>query len=163
MCVMISSIMVNCPWGSARSSHVAPVHFQLPIDILMLSLHVCAPLPVPRGPPAKGPVCSGRDLPPSGAQHAPVVRPLFTFGRNLRPGFEFCTCACARPVVADLGDKGVGLSGELVSAQHAIVLLPDPRHAARRRHLSIHIQIVMCQVPPTSCCDTGSQIEVIAG
>jgi hypothetical protein len=54
---MKSSIPVNCPWGSARSCRVAPIHFWLPIGCPVLSLHVCAPLPVPRRPPAKGPAC----------------------------------------------------------------------------------------------------------
>jgi hypothetical protein len=56
-----------------------------------------------------------------GAQHAPAVRPPFTFGRNLRPGFEFAPSARAGPRAAALGDEGVSLSGELVSAQHTIV------------------------------------------
>jgi hypothetical protein len=81
------------------------------------------------------------------AQHAPVMRPPFTFGCNLRPGFKFSPFACAGPRAAALGDEGVGLSGELVSAQHAIGLLPDPCHAARGCHLSIQVQIVTCQVP----------------
>jgi hypothetical protein len=83
---------------------------------------------------------------------APVMRPPFTFGHNLWPGFELSPCARAGPRIAAVGDEGVGLSDELVSAQHAVVLLPDPRHAARSHHLSAHIQIVTCQVPPTSYC-----------
>ncbi len=35
-----------------------------------------------------------------------------------------------------MGDDGVGLSGELISAQHDVVLLPDPCHVASGRHLS---------------------------
>ncbi len=41
---MKSSIPVNCPWGSARSSRVAPIHYWLPIGSPVSSLHVRAPL-----------------------------------------------------------------------------------------------------------------------
>ncbi len=53
--------------------------------------------------------------------------------------------------------------GVLVSAQHAVVLLLDPRHVACGHHLSTHIQIVMCQVPPRHVGHAGSQNDVIAG
>ncbi len=56
-CAMKSSILVYCSWGSACSCRVAPVRFQLSIGGPVLSLHVRAPLPVPRRPPVKGPVC----------------------------------------------------------------------------------------------------------
>jgi hypothetical protein len=143
----------------------------------------------------------------SGAQHVPVVWPLFTFGCPLAAlcwasavvlpfqshmgpskrssvrdlpsrwaAVELSTLqlwglhslsaaiyspvlssihvqrACAGPRAAALGDERVGLSGELVSAQHAVVLLPDPCHAASGHHLSVHVQIVACQVSPTSWC-----------
>jgi hypothetical protein len=39
--------------------------------------------------------------------------------------------------VSGPGDEGVSLSGELGSAQHAAVLLPDPRQVACGRHLSV--------------------------
>jgi hypothetical protein len=61
-CAMKSSIPMNCPWGSACSCHIAPIHFQLPLGSPVLSLQVCASLPVPRRPPAEGPACSERDL-----------------------------------------------------------------------------------------------------
>ncbi len=60
---MKSSIPVNCPWRSARSSCMTTVHFRPLIGGPVLSLHVRAPFPVPRWPLAKGPACSGRDLP----------------------------------------------------------------------------------------------------
>jgi hypothetical protein len=63
-----------------------------------------------------------------GAQHTPIVRPPFTFGFNLQPGFEISPRARAGPRAAALADEGVGLSGELVSAQQAVVLLPEPCH-----------------------------------
>jgi hypothetical protein len=61
---MKTSIPVNCPWGSACSCRMAPIHFQPPIAGLVLSLHVRAPLPVPHGPPATGPISmQSRELP----------------------------------------------------------------------------------------------------
>jgi hypothetical protein len=89
---------------------------------------------------------------PCGAQHAPVVRPPFTFGKNLWPGFEFFPCAHARPRAAASGDEEVGLSNELVSAQHATVLLQDPRHPALGCQTSVNVQIVERQVPHVMLC-----------
>jgi hypothetical protein len=67
-------------------------------------------------------------------QHVPVVRPPFTYGHILQPGFEFSPHAHAGPEAAVVDDEGVGLPGKLVySGRHAVVLLPDPRHAARGR------------------------------
>jgi hypothetical protein len=86
-----------------------------------------------------------------GAQYDTVVKPPFTFGQDLWPGFEFFPRAHAGPRAAALGDEEVGLSNELVSAQHAVVLLEDPCHAALGCHFSVHVQIVACQVSPTSC------------
>jgi hypothetical protein len=112
------SIPANCPWGSARSCRVAPVHFRPPIGAPVLSLHVCAPLPVPRRPPAKGSACNEVDLPipvnRRGAQHAPVMRPPFTFGRILQPGFEFSPRARAGPRATAVEDEGFSLSDVLV-------------------------------------------------
>jgi hypothetical protein len=111
---MKSSIPVNCPWGSACSCCVTPVHFRPPVGSPVLSLHVHAPLPVPRSSPAKGPACNEVDLLIQvnchGAQHTPVVRPPFTFGRILRPGFEFSPRARAGPRAAAVEDEGFGLS-----------------------------------------------------
>ncbi len=115
---MKSSIPVNCLWGSARSCRVAPVHFRPPIGGLALSLHIRAPLPVPRRPPAKRLACNEVDLliPVNycGAQHAPVVMPPFTFGCILQPGFEFSPRARTGPRATAVGDEGFGLSGVLV-------------------------------------------------
>ncbi len=83
-----------------------------------------------------------------GAQRSPVVRPPFTFGCNVRAGFEFSQHAQARPSAAALGDEGFALSGELGSAWRTVVFLPDPSHVARGRHLSVHVQFVTCQVTP---------------
>ncbi len=49
-----------------------------------------------------------------GAQHAPVVRPLSTFGRIVRLGFEFSPCARAGPRAAVVKDEGFVLPGVLV-------------------------------------------------
>jgi hypothetical protein len=89
------------------------------------------------------------------------VRPPFTFGRILQPGLEFSLRTHAGPRAPAIGDEGIGLSGKLVSAQHAVIL-PDLSHPAHGHHLSVHVQIVTCQVPP--CCDShaGNRNEVIA-
>jgi hypothetical protein len=49
--------------------------------------------------------------------------------------------ARAGPKAAAVQDEGVGLPGKLCSAQHAVVLLPDPRHTARGISLSAHVQL----------------------
>ncbi len=89
---MKSSVPVNCPWGSARSCRVAPIHFRPPIGGPVSSLHVHAPLTVPRRPPAKGPACSvvKAAIPVNrrGARTLQSWAPPSTFGCHLRPGFE---------------------------------------------------------------------------
>jgi hypothetical protein len=50
------------PLGLSTLLSVAPIHFWPPIDGLVLSLRVLAPLPVQRGPQAEGPACSEREL-----------------------------------------------------------------------------------------------------
>jgi hypothetical protein len=75
-----------------------------------------------------------------GAQLVPVVRPPFTFGRILLPGFEFSPRARAGPEAAVLDDEGSVFLANY-SGRHAVVLLPDPRHVARGRYFSAHIQI----------------------
>jgi hypothetical protein len=144
-CAMKSSIPVNYPWGSARSCRVAPVHFRPPIASPVLSLHVRAPLPVPRGPPAKGPVCNKEVChpgePPWGSARSSCEAPI-----HFRPhfttwgGFEFSSHERAGLRAAVVDDEG---SAFLVnySGQQAVVLLPDPRHVARGRYLSAHVQI----------------------
>ncbi len=63
-----------------------------------------------------------------GAQHVPVVRPPFTFGRILRLGFEFSPRARARPEAAVVDDEGVGLPGELFRPTRC---RPPPRSSPR--------------------------------
>ncbi len=75
---MRSSFPVSCPWGSARSSHEATIHFW----------------------------------------------PYFTAQFRASPHKR------AGPNAAAVDDEGVSLPGKLDKAQHAVILLPDPRHAA---------------------------------
>ncbi len=97
-----------------------------------------------------GSACSSREAP-------------FTFGYNLQPGFQFFPCARAGPRAVAVEDEGLGLPGVLVSAQHTVILLPDPRHAARGHYLSANV-IVRCQVPPHhQVAHTCSQNKVVAG
>ncbi len=65
--------------------------------------------------------------------------------------------ACSEGDLGAIANEGVGLSGELASAQHAVVLLPAPHYAACGRHLSAHIQIVTCQAPPCHVVHTGGR------
>ncbi len=44
--------------------------------------------------------------------------------------FQASPSACAGPKAAVAEDEGVGLPGELVRAQHTVILLPDLSHAA---------------------------------
>jgi hypothetical protein len=63
-----------------------------------------------------------------GAQHVPVVRPPFTFGRILQPSFEFSPRAGAWPEAAVVDDEGVGLPGELF---RPTCCRPPPRSSPR--------------------------------
>jgi hypothetical protein len=95
---MKSSIPMNYPWGSARTCHVAPVHFQPPIAGPVLSPHVCAPLPSHVGPQQQDQsACSQESCHPGGPQWGqcvPGMRPPSTFGRILRPVRVLSTCMC---------------------------------------------------------------------
>ncbi len=80
------------------------------------------------------------------------MRPPFTFSHNLQPRLEISPRTCAGPSAAAVGDERVSLSGELVTAQHTAILLPDPHHVAHGHHLSTHVLIVMCQAPQVMLC-----------
>ncbi len=129
-----SSIPVNCPWGSTRSCYMANVHFRSPIGGPVSSLHIRVPPTGPRGPPSRGSsVQRGRGCPPGDlpwGSHAPVAWAPIHF----RPLFAACFRASPRvragPNAAAVKDEGVGLSGRLSRAQHTVILLPGPRHAA---------------------------------
>jgi hypothetical protein len=164
---MKTSVPVNCPWGSARSCCVAPVHFRLPIAGQVLSLHVRAPLPVPRGPPnnrtnQRAVKRAAIPVDRRGAQHVPVVRPPSTFGRILWPGFKFSPRARAGPEVAVVDDEGVGLPGELFRPSRC---RPPPRSSPRgpwSLFLRPHPDLT-CQVPPLRhVAHACSRNEVIA-
>ncbi len=75
-----------------------------------------------------------------GAQHAPVVRPLFTFGRILQPGFELSPHARAGPRAAVRDYERVCVPGELF---RPACCRPPPRssQAAHGRYLSAHVLI----------------------
>jgi hypothetical protein len=144
---MKSFVPVNCPWGLARSCRVAPVHFRPPIGGPVSSLHVRAPLPGPTWPPAVGPVfnelsCHPGEL-PWGSARSSREAPIH-FRRNLRPGFELPHVHMLGPKAAASEAKGVGLPGELVRAQQAVILLTDLRHAA---HSSLSLRHVQLNVP----------------
>ncbi len=75
------------------------------------------------------------------AQRAPVMRPHSLSAVNYGLASSFSPCARVRPKAAAVGDKEVGLPGQLVRAQHAVVLLPDPSLCPQPD----------CNVPPTLC------------
>jgi hypothetical protein len=159
-CAMKSSVLVNCPWGSARSCRMAPVHFRLPIGGPMSGLYVRAPLPVPRGPPAEGPACCEVELPSQwtavGLSTLQLWGPRWLSTAIYSPVLR---CARAGPKAAAVKDEGVGLPGKLSRGQHTVILLPDPCHAACE-NLSAHVQHkVTSQFPPTSSCCAQRQPE----
>jgi hypothetical protein len=131
------------PWGSACTCRVAPVHFRLPIAGPVLSPHVHAPLPSHVGPQQQDQsACSQESCHPGGplwGQHVPGVRPPSTFGRILRPGYKFSPRARAGPEAAVVDDEGAGLLANC-AGRHAVILLPDHRHAARGHYVSAHFQ-----------------------
>jgi hypothetical protein len=55
-----------------------------------------------------------------GSAGSSCVAPII-FGHLLRPGFEISPCARAGPKAAAAGDEEVGLPGELVRPQYAVV------------------------------------------
>ncbi len=141
---------------------VAPVHFRPPIGGPVFSLHVLAPLPVRCGPLAKGPSIVDEIY----LSSVPGLSTLHSWGPHSLLAAIYGPVSSSLHVhaglrAAALGDEA-GLSSELVSAQHAVIP-PDPCHAVRGSHLSLHIQIASCQVPPCHVVHAGSRNEVIAG
>jgi hypothetical protein len=132
----LSTLLSRGP-RSLSAAHCGPV----------LSLHVRAPLPVPRGPPATGPACSQESYHPGeplwGSAHssheAPIpFRPHFA---AMRPGFEFSPCARAGPEAAVVVDEGVSVPGELFRPSRCC---PPPRSSPRGPwsiFLHPHVQI----------------------
>jgi hypothetical protein len=151
---MKTSIPVNCPWGSARTCRVAPVHFRPPITGPVLSPHVCAPLPATWAPSNR---TNQRALKRAaipvdrqGAQHVLGVRPPSTYGRILRPGLEFSPRAHAGPEAAVVDDEGVGPPGELFRLSRCIT---PPRSSPRGPwSLFLHPRPVYRARSPSSYC-----------
>jgi hypothetical protein len=94
-------------------------------------------------PLAVDPVCSELSCHPGelpwGSARSSREAP-FTFGRILRPGLELPHVHMLGPKAAASEAEGVSLPGELVRAQHAVVLLPDLRHSA-------HGSLTLCPCP----------------
>jgi hypothetical protein len=87
-----------------------------------------------------------------GAQHAPVVRTPFTFGRIVRPGFEFSPRARAGPRAAVAEVEGLSF---LACWSCSTRCHTPPRSSPRGPWPSLftHIQINVPGPPPTfSCC-----------
>jgi hypothetical protein len=149
---MKTSIPVNCPWGSALSCRVAPLS--------LLATHCQPSVEPPCTCSSSSPTWAPSNrtdqhavkrsaIPVNccGAQHIPVVRPPFTFGCILRPGFVFSPRARPGPEAAVVDDEGVGLPGR----------------AARGRYFSAHVQINVPGPPPLChVAHAGSRNEVIA-
>jgi hypothetical protein len=152
---MKSSFPVNCLWGSARSSQVAPVHFWPPIGRPVSSLHIRAPFQIPRGPPAEGSVhsevsCHRGELPWGSARSSREgPHPLLA---TIYGPVSSSPRACAGPKAAAVKDEGVVLPAKLCRAQHAVILLPDPRQADCVISLSAHVQLNVPDTPTSSCC-----------
>jgi hypothetical protein len=138
----------GCSWhgGGLNGTHVGPrlrIHFrQLNWRPSIEPPHACSSSSPKWAPSRRYSVQWTRSAIPvncCGAQHVPVASPLFTFGCQPRPGFEFSPHARAGPKAAAVGDEECNLLGELVRAQHAVVLLPNPGLAARVRYLFVHV------------------------
>jgi hypothetical protein len=86
-----------------------------------------------RAPSQGSSVQRGRGCPPGGppwGSHAPVAWAPIHFRPLFAARFRASPRARAGPNTAAVKDEGVGLSAKQSRAQHAVVLLPDPRHAA---------------------------------
>jgi hypothetical protein len=151
---------------STLPSH-GPVHFRPPIAGPVLSLNVRAPFPVPRGLPAKGPVCNEENCHPGeplwgsarSSSGAPIHRLHFTARFRV---LEFSS-ACARPRAAVVDEEGVGLLGELFGPARCH---PLPRSSPRGPwplHLRPHPDSPARSPPRRHVVHAGSWNEVSAG
>jgi hypothetical protein len=68
---------------------------------------------------------------PLWGSHAPVVEAPIHFQPPFPARFRASPRARAGPNAANVRDEEVGLPDKLGRAQHAVILLPGPRHAAR--------------------------------
>jgi hypothetical protein len=93
----------------------------------------CSPHSPTWAPSLRSSVQRGKSCHPSGlpwGSHAPVVEAAIHFRPPFAAWFRASPRACAGPNAAAVRDEGVGLPGKLGRAQHAVILLPSPRHAA---------------------------------
>jgi hypothetical protein len=98
------------------------------------SPRTCPPPHRPTRAPSRGSsVQRGRGCPPGGppwGSHAPVAWAPIHFRPLFAAHFRASPRARAGPNTAAVKDEGVSLSSKLSRAQHAVILLPDSRHAA---------------------------------
>ncbi len=98
-----------------------------------------------------------------GAQHTPVVRPPFTFGRILPPGFKFSPRARAGPRAAAVENEGFGLPGVLVMlsmlSYSSQIFTTWSVAASLRPRPNKHTR----SPPRSHVAQAGSRNEVIAG
>ncbi len=153
---MKSSIPVNCLWGSATLLSRGPrsllaAHWRPGVE----PPRMCFPSSPTQAPSEESSMQWSRSQIPvnrHGAQHAPVMRPPFTFGRILQPGFEFSPRARAGPKAAAVEGEGFGLPGVLVmlsTLSYSSQILATRSVAASLRPRSNK----RARSPPTfSCC-----------
>ncbi len=147
---MKSSIPVSCPWGSTRSRCMAPIRFRLPIGSLVLSLHICDPLPVPRWSLAKGPACSGIDLPSQWT--ALGLSMLQPWGPHSLSAAIYGPCTCWAQGCCFRRCRGQSFWWASQCSAHC---RPPPRSSARSLWPLSPCPCPDCNVPgppPTSCC-----------
>jgi hypothetical protein len=129
---MKTSILVNCPRGSARTCRVAPVHFWPTIAGPVFSPHVRAPLPSHVGPQQEDQsACSQESFHPTGplwGSARPRREAPIHFRLHFAARFEFSPRACTGPEAAVIDDEGVGLPGELIRPSRCH---PPPRSSPR--------------------------------
>jgi hypothetical protein len=133
-----TSIPVNCPWGSARTCRVAPIHFRPPIAGPVLSPHIRAPLQSHVDPQQQDQsACSQESCHPGGppwGQHIPRREAPIHFRPHSAARFEFLY-ARTGPEAAVVDDEGVSLPGKLIRPSRC-----HPRHAAHGHYFSVHAQ-----------------------
>ncbi len=99
---------------------------------------------------------------PWGSVWSNLVAPVYFLPPRAPWFWAFSKCMC-RAKAAAIGNEEVGLLGELISAQHAIIFLPDPRFMVYCPYLFTLILFITCQVLPRITVHVDSRSEVIAG
>jgi hypothetical protein len=115
-----SSILVNCCGAQYIPVAWPPFTFSCLIGGPVLRLFpMCAPLSVPRRPPAEGPACIEKELyigePPKGSALSSCVAPIH-FPQPTTAWFRASLHVHVPGPAAAVGDEEVSLSGELVRA-----------------------------------------------